>query len=140
MKFWDASAIVPLLMTESPTPSCCRLLLRIRQCSYGGGRRWNARRRFPASNEKACSTKRRPRSIRPIETACGGWHEVDPNDGVREAAIRFLRVHPLRAADSLQLGAAFIAAERRPASLAVITLDERLAAAARKEGFELILG
>jgi hypothetical protein len=48
-----------------------------------------------------------------------------------------LRVHPLRAADALQLAAAFIAAERRPSSLEVVTLDDRLAAAARKEGFVL---
>jgi hypothetical protein len=36
------------------------------------------------------------------------------------------------------LAAAFIAAERRPPSLEVITLDERLADAARKEGFALV--
>jgi uncharacterized protein len=64
-----------------------------------------------------------------------GWHEVDASDGVREAAVRFLRVHPLRAADALQLAAAFIAAERRPPSLELITVDERLSGAARKEGF-----
>jgi len=52
--------------------------------------------------------------------------------------MRFLRVHPLRAADALQLAAAFIAAEQRPASLEMITLDDRLAAAARKEGFAVI--
>jgi predicted nucleic acid-binding protein len=52
--------------------------------------------------------------------------------------VRFLRVHPLRAADALQLAAAFMAAERRPASLQVVTLDERLADAARKEGFALV--
>lgn len=34
--------------------------------------------------------------------------------------------------------AAFVAAERRPASLQVITLDDRLADAMRKEGFALI--
>jgi uncharacterized protein len=50
-------------------------------------------------------------------------------------AVRFLRVHPVRAADALQLAAAFVAAERRPASLEVITFDDRLAVAARKEGF-----
>jgi predicted nucleic acid-binding protein len=55
-----------------------------------------------------------------------------------ESAVRFLRVHSLRAADALQLAAAFIAAERRPPSLEVITLDERLADAARKEGFALV--
>jgi hypothetical protein len=66
------------------------------------------------------------------------WHEVDPSDPIREAAVRFLRVHPLGAADALQLAAAFIAAERRPSSLEVVTLDDRLAVAARKEGFVLI--
>ena len=67
-----------------------------------------------------------------------GWHEVDPSDTVREAAVRFLRVHPLRPADALQLAAAFAAAERRPSSLEVVTLDDRLAVAARKEGFALV--
>ena len=55
-----------------------------------------------------------------------------------EAAIRFLRVHPLRAADALQLGAAFLAAERRPPSLEMVTLDDYLANAARREGFAVI--
>lgn len=72
-----------------------------------------------------------------LKQLAGAWHEVDPSDAVREAAVRFLRVHPLRTADALQLAAAFVAAERRPASLDVITLDNRLAAAARKEGFVL---
>jgi uncharacterized protein len=44
----------------------------------------------------------------------------------------------LRAADALQLAAAFLAAERRPPSLEVVTLDERLGDAGRKEGFELV--
>jgi len=66
------------------------------------------------------------------------WHEIEPSEIVRESAMRFLRVHSLRAAAALQLAAAFIAAERRPSSLEVITLDERLAEAARKEGFALV--
>jgi predicted nucleic acid-binding protein len=49
-----------------------------------------------------------------------------------------LRVHALRAADALQLAAAFAAAERRPASLEIVTLDDRLANASRKEGFALL--
>src|SRR5438132_740680 len=63
-----------------------------------------------------------------LKRLADGWHEVDANDGIREAAVRFVRVHPLRAADALQLAAAFVVAERRPSSLEVITLDERLAA------------
>ena len=47
-----------------------------------------------------------------------GWHEIEPSEIIRENALRFLRVHPLRAADALQLAAAFIAASfppRKPA-------------------------
>ena len=66
-----------------------------------------------------------------------GWHEIEPSEIVRENAVRFLRVHPLRAADALQLAAAFIAAERRPPTLQLVTLDDRLAEAAWKEGFAL---
>jgi uncharacterized protein len=73
-----------------------------------------------------------------LAALAAGWHEIDPSDAIREAAARFLRVHPLRAADALQLAAAFLAAERRPASLEIATLDDRLAAAARKEGFAVI--
>ncbi|MGC2123843.1 MAG: hypothetical protein WA652_13415 [Xanthobacteraceae bacterium] len=38
----------------------------------------------------------------------------------------------------VSLAAAFAAAERRPTSSQFVTLDERLADAARKEGFELL--
>ena len=73
-----------------------------------------------------------------LKQLADAWHEVEPSEILRENALRFLRVHPLRAADALQLAAAFVAAERRPSSLEVVTLDGRLADAARKEGFELI--
>ena len=76
-----------------------------------------------------------PLALQRLRQLAAGWHEVDPSDEIRETAARFLRVHPLRAADALQLAAAFAAAERRPASLEIVTLDDRLANAARKEGF-----
>jgi predicted nucleic acid-binding protein len=63
------------------------------------------------------------------------WIEVEPTEEVRETARRLLRAHPLRAADALQLAAAFIAAEGRPPTLAFVTLDDRLRTAAAREGF-----
>jgi predicted nucleic acid-binding protein len=60
---------------------------------------------------------------------------VAPGDDIRESAKRFLRVHDLRAADALQLAAAFFAAEARPATLELVTLDDRLLEAASREGF-----
>jgi predicted nucleic acid-binding protein len=50
---------------------------------------------------------------------------------VRRTAQRLLRVHELRAADALQLAAASTAAEDLP----FVTLDDRLALAAAREGF-----
>lgn len=46
----------------------------------------------------------------------------------------------LRAADAVQLAAAFVASEHRPSTLELVTLDERFAAAARKEGFVVVMG
>jgi predicted nucleic acid-binding protein len=63
------------------------------------------------------------------------WQEVQPLELLREDALRFLRVHDLRAADALQLAAGVAAAEGRPATLAFVCLDDRLAAAAEREGF-----
>jgi predicted nucleic acid-binding protein len=70
-----------------------------------------------------------------LDVLTESWNEVQPVVAVRGAARRLLRVHTLGAADALQLAAAVIAAEGQPASLEIVTLDERLAAAARREGF-----
>ena len=43
-----------------------------------------------------------------LKHLANGWHEVDPSDSIREAAVRFLRVHPLRAAAALKEGVVVI--------------------------------
>jgi len=63
------------------------------------------------------------------------WVEVTDVDAVRKHAERIVEVHPLRAADALQLAAALVAAEGEPATLEFVTLDRRLAGAAEREGF-----
>ena len=92
----------------------------------------------PSRTRRDTRREGRGACLRRLTQIADAWHEIEPSELVRENAIRFLRVHPLRAADALQLAAAFIAAERRPVSLQVVTLDERLDDAMRKEGFALI--
>jgi uncharacterized protein len=139
VKFWDASAIVPLLMTETTTRAVQALATKDAAMLV-----WWATEVECASalsrleREGALDEAAVREAFRRLTQLATGWHEVDPSDSIRETAVRFLRVHPLRAADALQLAAAFIAAERRPASLEIVTLDDRLAAAARKEGFMVI--
>jgi predicted nucleic acid-binding protein len=139
MKFWDASAIVTLLMTEPTTtavqavaandPTMLVWWATEVECASAVAR---------LEREGALDESAARQAFDRLKHLASGWHEVDPSDTIREAAVRFLRVHPLRAADALQLAAAFIVAERRPSSLEVVTLDDRLAVAARKEGFVLV--
>lgn len=140
MKFWDASAIVPLLMTEASTRQLQALAAKDPSMLVWWGTEVECASAIARlERDGALSESAVTRAFDRLNQLAGAWHEVDPSDAVREAAVRFLRVHPLRAGDSLQLAAAFVAAERRPASLEVITLDDRLASAARKEGFALAL-
>jgi uncharacterized protein len=139
MKFWDASAIVPLLMSEASTKSLQSLaekdpVMVVWSATEVECASAIARLERDAALDEASATEAFAR----LKQLGQAWHEVDPSDPIREAAVRFLRVHPLRAADALQLAAAFVAAERRPSTLEIITLDDRLAGAARREGFTLI--
>ena len=139
MKFWDASAIVPLLVAERSTrrlqalaaddPAMLVWWASEIECVSALSR---------LERDGALTSRAIALAHRRLGQLAAAWHEIDPSDAIREAAIRFLRVHPLRAADALQLAAAFLAAERRPASLEMVTLDERMGLAAQKEGFAVI--
>jgi len=65
-------------------------------------------------------------------------HAIVDIEGVKSQARRLLRVHALRAADAMQLGAAWEWASGRPAGRVLHTLDGRLGLAARREGFRVI--
>ena len=49
-----------------------------------------------------------------------------------------MRLHPLRAADALQLAAALEWAKGKPSGRTFITLDKQLALAATREGFMVL--
>lgn len=138
MKFWDASAVVPLLLREG-------LSERLRPWAAGEPLTvWWATEIECAS---AVARRERDHSLSPAAARAAWdklaaiaeiWTLVEPSAAVRADALRFLRVHPLRAADALQLAAAFVACERQPEALPLVTLDGRLAAAARREGFPVL--
>jgi uncharacterized protein len=135
VRFWDSSAIVPLLAEEDTTPAA---LERLREDPHVIVW-WNT----PVECASAIARLERDGASRQgvaqafarLDELAATWIEVEPQDGIREIARRLLRVHPLRAADALQLAAAYAAAEQRPSTLEIVTLDDRLRDAAVKEGF-----
>lgn len=141
MRYWDSSAIVPLLVDEALTDRILSLYKRDRTTVTWWGTRVEcasalARVERSGDLEPADASEAFDR----LEALADTWHEIEPGDAVRETAQRFLRVHDLRAADALQLAAAFWASEVHPPTLEVVTLDDRLALAAEREGFEVIGG
>src|SRR4051812_7014420 len=138
MKFWDSSAIVPLCVEETTTDRALALVSEDPEVAI-----WWA---TPVECASAVARLEREAALTPAEAAeafhrldllARSWFEIEPHDELREVARRLLRVHPLRAGDALQLAAAYLAAERRPPTLEVATLDERVRHAALKEGFQV---
>ena len=138
MKFWDSSALVPLCVDERATRPLVTLAREddellvwwasVVECDSALAR---------LERDGALSGADADAAFRRLDLLKRSWVEIEPRDEIRELARRLLRVHPLRAADAMQLGAAYLAAERRPATLEMVTLDDRLRAAAAKEGFIL---
>ncbi len=68
----------------------------------------------------------------------GQWHEVLPTQTLRQRAERLIMVHPLRAADSLQLAAALAWTQEEPNGAKMACLDQNPRIAATKEGFTVL--
>jgi hypothetical protein len=136
MKYWDTSAIVPLLLPESPRDVLLEILRRDPamlvwwgtpvECTSAVARR---------EREAALSVADAGGALDRLRDLAAAWQEIVPSEAVRATAQRLLRVHPLGAGDSLQLAAAVVAAEHEPATLEFVSLDARLNEAAAREGF-----
>lgn len=139
MRFWDASAVLPLLVAESRSGAMAALLREDPAVAAWWG--------TPAECVAALARLERDGQLSEdawraatarLAAAGRGWVEVPPTTRVREQATRLLRLHPLRGADALQLAAALVLADFAPATLPFVTLDRHLAGAARREGFEVV--
>ncbi|HEX8755733.1 MAG TPA: type II toxin-antitoxin system VapC family toxin [Steroidobacteraceae bacterium] len=141
MRYWDTSAVLPLIVDE---PARQRLLTLYEEDPQLVT--WWA---TPIEIASAVARREREGTITSDEADAAlksakrlgaAWHEVVPSEMVRRTAERLLRLHNLRAADSLQLSAALIAANHDPTTLEMVCFDNRLTLAARREGFTVIDG
>jgi len=138
MTFWDSSALVPLFAAEPRTRMVQSLYSRDPEVVVWWGTPVECASAIARlERDGALSGPQVAESFARLDALAPSWMQIDPSDDIRESARRLLRVHPLRAADALQLAAAMVAAERRPSTLAVMTFDDRLRDAAAKEGFLL---
>lgn len=139
MRFWDTSAVLPLLVTEPASPRMAALARTDPMVVVWWGTRVEcvsalARR----TREGTLASDAASEARRVLHALAVAWSEVLPAEALRESAERLLAVHPLRAGDALQLAAALQACGGRPAGVAFVCLDDRLKGAAQREGFTLV--
>lgn len=139
MRFWDSSALVPLLVVEDGTRIASRwlredpsvvvwTLTRVELVSALARRR----RGDPAHTEALAAARRDLLEI------WERWSEITAIDVVRRHAERLVEIHPIRAADALQIGAALVAAQQHPELYEFVTLDGAQATAAEREGLRVL--
>jgi len=139
MRYWDASAVVPLLIAE-PTSATVRQWL----AQDPGIVTWTWTRVELASaverrSRQGVLTREQRRSC--LDAFAGIaelWDEIVDLAAVRARAMALLSRHPLRAADAAQLGAALLVADGDPSTLTFVCLDEPLARAAEREGLRVL--
>jgi uncharacterized protein len=138
MKFWDSSAIIPLLVAESSTGTLHDLLVSDRRIQVWWATEIECASAIARLAREGVEAAVIDSALTRLHRFREDWSEIVPGSLVKESAKRFLRLHVLRAADALQLAAAAVLAEGNPGLVPIVSLDERLRAAARREGHPIL--
>lgn len=139
MRFWDSSAVIPLVLKEAASEKIKQVIQGDEDLVVWWATRVEclsalARRR----REGKLSVEAEGIAKGLLLALATSWSEVLPGELVRQRAERLLAVHPLLDADAFQLAAALVWAEEKPQGLEIVCLDQNLREAALKEGFEVL--
>lgn len=139
MRYWDASAIVPLVIAE-PASEATRGWLREdpELVTWAWTRVELASAVERRARQELLSREERRACLDRFDELARSWDEVVDLHAVRARALSLLARHPLRAADAAQLGAALLVAEDDPSSVTFVCLDQDLALAADREGLRVL--
>ncbi len=135
--FWDSSALIPLCVTE-PQTAKARLLYE----SYGIVAWWATQVEMMSGLTRLDRTGQidHDRFLfgkRIAQEIARDWLSVGSTGSIAVVACSLLELHPLRAADAMQLAAALEWCEGKPQGNVFLTFDKRLREAAGLVGFTL---
>ena len=139
MKFWDASAIIPLCIEEPRTRAVQDVAKKDGSFVVWWGSIVECYSAFSRLRRDGTITRDEDAQVRAVLSSLSeAWTEIEPSDDIRDLTQRLLRNHPLRAADALQLAAAIIWTDKTPKGHHFVCLDTRLRDAASSEGFTVL--
>jgi predicted nucleic acid-binding protein len=139
LRFWDSSALIPLVVRESGSAALEMLatddpdMMVWWASPVECGSAVHRLRR-----EGAFSTTEAAQVLAGLTAVLDAANTVGPSDEVCARALRLLAVHPLRAADALQLAAGLLWTWDKPGGKEFVCLDGRLREAAAAEGFSVL--
>ena len=139
MRYWDASALVPLVVAEPDTE-----LVRTWLSEDDHIVTWAWTRTEITSaierrvREGSLSRPQRRNALRRFDIFADSWDEVTELLAVRSRANALLARHPLRVTDAGQLGAALLIQEQLAGVLTFVCLDHRLSTAAELESLRVM--
>lgn len=139
MRYWDASALVPLVVAE---PESERVRSWLAEDEHIATWAWTLTEIASAvercTRDGSLSRPQRREALDRIGALARSWDEVTDMLAVRSRANALLARHPLRAADAGQLGAALLIQEQLAGALAFVCLDQRLSLAAERESLRVV--
>jgi predicted nucleic acid-binding protein len=138
MRFWDTSALIPLMLEEAESGRMRLLLAEDRAIAIAS---------ITPLEIASVLWRRRHAGLLHLDEhheadalfaeLSARWNEVMPTTLILRKALDVVTRHPLRTLDAIQLGAAIVLSHE-PACMTMVTLDRNLADAARAEGFEVL--
>ena len=139
MRYWDTSAVLPLIIDEPETARAKRLADQDPAIAAW----WATRTECMSAlarlrRDETINSEDEARTKRLLLQLAGQWTEIAPGTRLRERAERLLSVHPLRASDAFQLAAALLWARGKTAGRGFVSFDDRLRRAAAREGFDVL--
>lgn len=141
MRFWDSSAVIPLLVEQPETAHAKRIAEQDPALVVWWATRTecvSALARLRRDDRIDAGGEAQTRRL--LLRLSAEWTEVTPGNRLRDRAERLLSVHALRAADAFQLAAALLWSRGRTTGRALVSFDRRLRDAAAREGFDVLPG
>jgi predicted nucleic acid-binding protein len=139
VRFWDSSAIAPLILHENSSPTTDALYRNDPDMLVW----WATRAELLSAvarrvREGLLQSIELDAAIARIDRIWGKAAVLDPEPAILEQTQRLLFAYPLRASDALQLAAAVAVVHGRPEEIQFVSLDHRLRSAAAAEGFAVL--
>jgi predicted nucleic acid-binding protein len=139
VRFWDSSAVVPLVVRQPASPEVERWLAEdgvVVAWTLTAVEVISALRRLVREGALPERASREAEAL--AAEILRRAHVVSDVERVKGLAARLLRIHPLRVGDAFQLGAALAWADGHAEGAVLHTFDRRLAEAAEREGFRVV--